>query len=97
MKLKCTQLYVQIVAMASASNFLFADVSDEVLLNLCICNTVPPLSYLSNLPFQPIVAGGTYDDPFNPDNHLTSYHEDFKCEYFTSAEIMKVMNLKKSL
>ena len=83
--------------MASASNFPFADVSDEVLLNLCNCNTVPPLSYLSNLNFQPIVAGDIYDGPFNPDNNLTTYREDFKCEYFTSAEIMKVMNLKKSL
>ena len=84
--------------MASASSLPFADVVDEVLLELCNCNKVPPLSYyLSNFIFQPIAAADIYDDPFNLNNHLTTYREYFQYKYYNSAEIMKVMNLIKSL
>ena len=83
--------------MALASNIPFADVPVVVLFDLFKCITVPSLSYLSNITFQPIVVGDIYEDPFNPHNHLTMYPEDFKSIYYTSADTMKVMNLKKSL
>ena len=83
--------------MASDSNLPFANVSDEVLLDFFNCNTVLPLSYLSNLTLEPIVAGDAYDGPFNPINHLTLCREAFKCKYYTSADIMKAMSLTKSL